>query len=343
MSAPISVSEIPALAKSVTDAAAAVVRGAEGTIKLLTAALLCGGHVLLEDLPGTGKTTLVKAIAKLTGCSDKRIQCTPDLMPADLTGFEMLVQEPDGSRKMQFRKGPVFTNLLLADEINRMAPRSQAGLLECMAEYQVTAGGVRYDLPKPFFVLATQNPIELQGTFPLPEAQLDRFFMCLHLGTPERGEERRILTERQTSDPLDALQPVTDPETLCAAQEAVRTVNASESVLDYLLDLADATRSHKQVQYGLSTRGTLALRHAAQAFAAMEGRDYLLPDDVKAVFPSVCAHRLKMAGGLFSDRQAAEKVVEEILAGVGVRKHTDAKADTVKSVDEILGGGVPKA
>ena len=174
---------------------------------------------------------------------------------------------------MQFRKGPVFTNLLLADEINRMAPRSQAGLLECMAELQVTAGGTSYALPKPFFVIATQNPIELQGTFPLPEAQLDRFFMCLSLGTPDREHEREVLKDRQTSDPLDALRPVTDPETLLEAQQAVRTVTASDDTLNYLLDLADATRRHKQIRFGLSTRGALAVRLAAQAAAAMEGRD----------------------------------------------------------------------
>ena len=312
------INEIPQLAGQITEAAGSVVRGAEDTIYMLTAALLCGGHVLLEDLPGTGKTTLVKAFAVLTGCESKRIQCTPDLMPADLTGFELLVQQADGSRSMQFRKGPVFTNLLLADEINRMAPRSQAGLLECMAEQQVTAGGVRYDLPQPFFVIATQNPIELQGTFPLPEAQLDRFFMCLSLGTPPREQERAVLKDRQTADPLDAVQPVTDPETLLAAQQAVRTVTASDDVLNYLLDLADATRRHKQIRFGLSTRGALAVRHAAQAAAAMDGRDYLLPDDIKKMFPAVCAHRIHAAEGLLTDRQAAVRLVTEILDSVPV-------------------------
>ncbi len=314
------ITDIPQLAQSVSAAAGSIVRGAEDTIYMLTAALLCGGHVLLEDLPGTGKTTLVKAFAVLTGCNSRRIQCTPDLMPADLTGFELLVQQPDGSRSMQFRKGPVFTNLLLADEINRMAPRSQAGLLECMAEQQVTAGGTSYPLPKPFFVIATQNPIELQGTFPLPEAQLDRFFMCLSLGTPDREHEREVLKDRQTADPLDALKPVTDPDTLLDAQKAVRSVSASDDTLNYLLDLADATRRHKQIRFGLSTRGALAVRHAAQAAAAMEGRDYLLPDDIKKVFPAVCAHRIHAAEGLLTDRQAALKLVDEILNSVPVPK-----------------------
>ena len=223
----ITLQEIPELAASLKTAVSAVILGADSTVHSLILAALCGGHVLLEDLPGTGKTTLVKAFAKAAGCGFCRIQCTPDLLPADITGYEMLVQQPDGSHQMQFRKGPVFTNLLLADEINRMAPRSQSGLLECMAERQVTAGGSSYTLPSPFLVFATQNPIELQGTFPLPEAQLDRFFMRLEMGQPARAQELSVLNDRQTGDPLDSVTAVTAPETLCAAQEAVRTVSAS--------------------------------------------------------------------------------------------------------------------
>ena len=185
---------------------------------------------------------------------------------------------------------------------------------------QVTAGGTSYELPKPFFVIATQNPIELQGTFPLPEAQLDRFFMCLSLGTPDREHEREVLKDRRTADPLDALRPVTDPETLLDAQQTVRTVAASDDTLNYLLDLADATRRHKQIRFGLSTRGVLAVRLAAQAAAAMEGREYLLPDDIKKVFPAVCAHRIHAAAGLLTDRQAALRLVDEILNSVPVPK-----------------------
>ena len=320
MAEQITISEIPALSDRIIRGAESVVIGARETVRLLTAALLCGGHVLLEDLPGSGKTTLVKAFALLTGCDCKRVQCTPDLMPADLTGYEILQQAPDGTRSMEFRRGPVFTNLLLADEINRMAPRSQAGLLECMAEYQVTGGGKTYALPQPFFVIATQNPIELQGTFPLPEAQLDRFFMRLSMGTPSRDDERAILTDRQTADPLDSLTAVTTPETLCAAQTAVRGVTASGDVLDYLLSLADATRHHPKLRYGLSTRAVLALRHAAQALAAMDGRSYLLPDDIKAAFPAVCTHRMQTADGLLADRDAAAKVIDGILQSVEVPK-----------------------
>ncbi len=316
----LSIEEAGSIARRISEAATGVVRGADEAIRLLTAALLCGGHVLLEDLPGTGKTTLVKAIAKATACDCKRIQCTPDLMPADLTGFEMLAQQPDGSRVMTFRQGPVFTNLLLADEINRMAPRSQAGLLECMAEYQVTCGGKDYALPAPFFVIATQNPIELQGTFPLPEAQLDRFFMRLRMGKPSRADELAVLTERTVTDPLDAVQAVTSPEELLAAQETVRTVRASEAVLDYILDLAEASRVHPKIRYGLSTRAVLALRRAAQGYALLEARDHLLPDDVKAVFPAVCAHRLQASGSFTGDSEAADRLAAELLGSVPVKK-----------------------
>ncbi len=316
----IRITDLPALTGRLTEAAGRVIIGAPDTLRMLTAALLCGGHVLLEDLPGTGKTTLVKAFSILTGCDSRRVQCTPDLMPADLTGFEILQQDGSGARHMEFRQGPVFTNLLLADEINRMAPRSQAGLLECMAEHQVTAGGKTYPLPDPFFVIATQNPVELQGTFPLPEAQLDRFFMRLSMGTPDRSQERAILADRQLTDPLESLTPVITPQMLLSAQAAVKTVTASEAVLDYLLSLAEATRSHSKLRFGLSTRAALALRHAAQAVAAMEGRDYLLPDDIKAVWIPVCGHRLQASDGLLSDRQASEAVLAEIVNSVEVPK-----------------------
>lgn len=316
----ITLREIPALAESLKQAVSAVILGADDTVHSMILAALCGGHVLLEDLPGTGKTTLVKAFAKAAGCGFCRVQCTPDLLPADITGYEMLAQQPDGSHLMQFRKGPVFTNLLLADEINRMAPRSQSGLLECMAERQVTAGGTSYALPAPFLVFATQNPIELQGTFPLPEAQLDRFFMRLEMGQPAREQELSVLNDRQTADPLDSVKAVTSPEMLCAAQETVRTVSASPAVLGYLLDLADATRKHQQLRFGLSTRGVLALRHAAQANAAVAGRDYLLPDDIKAVFPAVCTHRLHPAGGLLADSQGIRSLIDGLLRSVEVKK-----------------------
>lgn len=315
-----SVPEAAALANRLTESVQSVILGAGQTVRMAVTAVLCGGHILLEDLPGTGKTTLVKAIAKAAGCQFKRIQCTPDLMPADFTGYEMLMQQPDGSRQMQFRKGPVFTNLLLADEINRMAPRAQAGLLECMAERQVTGGGTTYPLPAPFLVFATQNPIELQGTFPLPEAQLDRFFMRLKMGQPPRAQELDVLRGRQITDPLDSLEPVAAPELLRAAQDAVRTVRTSDALLSYLLDLADATRSHARIRYGLSTRGVLALRLAAQGYAVLEGRDHVLPDDVKAVFPAVCVHRLTVSAGMLGETDAADRIAAELLDSVPVPK-----------------------
>lgn len=297
-----------------------VVSGAEQTIRMLVAAALCGGHVLLEDLPGSGKTTLAKAFAKVSGCEMCRVQCTPDLMPADITGYPMLQAQPDGSREMVFRKGAVFTNVLLADEINRAAPRTQAGLLECMAEGQVSSDGVTYALPRPFWVIATQNPIELHGTFPLPEAQLDRFLMRLSMGQPAREQELAILEARQLADPLDAVQAATDADAICAAQAVVRTVEASSAVLQYLLSLAEGTRRHSNVRFGLSTRAVLAVRHAAQAIAAMQGRAYLLPDDVKAVFPAVCCHRLHVGSHSVSDAKAAEQIVQELLSSVEVPK-----------------------
>ncbi len=314
------ISKVAELSETLLAETCRVIAGASETIRMLIAAMLCGGHVLLEDLPGTGKTTLVKAVTTLTGCEGRRVQCTPDLMPADLTGYEILQQNESGSRHMEFRKGPVFTNLLLADEINRMAPRSQAGLLECMAERQVTAGGKTYPLPEPFLVIATQNPVELQGTFPLPEAQLDRFFMRLSMGNPTLEQERAILADRQLGDPLDTLSACTSPDTLLAVQRTVRTVTASDDVLDYLLALVNATRSHPKLRYGLSTRAALALRHAAQALAAMDGRAYLLPDDIKKAFVPVCGHRLQASEGLLSDRTAAEAVLVGILGSVEVPK-----------------------
>ncbi|MBR5372472.1 MAG: MoxR family ATPase [Oscillospiraceae bacterium] len=309
-----------ALAEKLIAETKKVILGAENALRLLVTALLADGHVLLEDLPGTGKTTLVKGIAAAAGLDMRRVQGTPDLMPQDITGFDMLDIAPDGSRTMAFREGPVFAQILLADEINRMAPRTQAGLLECMAERQVTSGGNCYPLPKPFFVIATQNPIEMQGTFPLAEAQLDRFLMRLSLGTPSPETEREILSGRQLADPLETLSAVTDADAVLAAQQAVRTVTFSPDVLEYITALTAAARAHKKLRYGLSTRAALALMRAAQAYAVVAGRDFLLPDDVKAVFPAVCTHRLHVSGGLMQEQNAADAVIAELLAQTPVKK-----------------------
>ena len=314
------ISAAGALAEKLIAETKKVILGAEDALRLLVTALLADGHVLLEDLPGTGKTTLVKGIAAAAGLDMRRVQGTPDLMPQDITGFDMLEIAPDGSRTMAFREGPVFAQILLADEINRMAPRTQAGLLECMAERQVTSGGTCYPLPKPFFVIATQNPIEMQGTFPLPEAQLDRFLMRLSLGTPSPETEREILSGRVLADPLETLSAVTDAESVLAAQQAVRTVTVSPDVLDYITALTAAARAHKKMRYGLSTRAALALMRAAQAYAVTDGRDHVLPDDVKAVFPAVCTHRLHVSGGMFGEQNGAEAIVEELLSQTPVKK-----------------------
>ncbi len=297
-----------------------VIQGDDEPMRLIVTALFCGGHVLIEDLPGTGKTTLVKALSVITGCKFSRIQCTPDLMPADLTGYEVLAGSSTDSVRTVFRKGPVFTNLLLADEINRMAPRTQSGLLECMGEKQVTYNGKQYPLPDPFFVIATQNPIEHQGTFPLPEAQLDRFFMKLHLGQPSRTAETKILRDRSRQDPFDSLKPVTSAEQISAMQQAVKKIRISDDILTYLLDLADASRHHRQIRYGLSTRGLLALQSASQSYAAISGREYVIPDDVKAVFPAVCSHRIHLTGSALADPAAEKHIISDLLNSVEVPK-----------------------
>lgn len=309
-----------ALCSRILDEVHTVIQGADQSLRLIVTALFCGGHILLEDLPGTGKTTLAKSLAAITGFSFNRIQCTPDLMPADITGFETIVSNESSAYQTVFRKGPVFTNLLLADEINRMAPRTQSGLLECMAEQQVTYNGRQYALPDPFFVIATQNPIELQGTFPLPEAQLDRFFMRIRMGHPSREAETEILRSRRLQDPIDSLRIITSPEQIMQIRRAVRNVKISDAVLSYLLDLSDATRSHPQVRYGLSTRAALALQSASQCYAAISGRDYVTPDDLKAVFPAVCAHRIRLTGSILSDSESADRFAADLLNSVEVPK-----------------------
>jgi len=266
-----------------------VIVGKNRAIELLLVALLAEGHVLLEDVPGVAKTLLAKSLAKSIGGTFNRIQFTPDLLPADITGFNIYDQK---TGRFAFHSGPVITHVLLADEINRTIPRTQASLLECMEERQVTVDGQTHPLPAPFFVMATQNPIELEGTFPLPEAQLDRFLLKTRLGYPDRDEEIRILERFRESDPLEQLNSVVAPDDIAKLQQARRGILVSEPVRDYIVDMVRATRDHPAIQFGASPRGSLGLMRAAQARATLQGREYILPDDVKYLARPVLAHRL---------------------------------------------------
>ena len=266
-----------------------VIVGKKQALEFLLVALLADGHVLIEDIPGLGKTLLAKSLARSIGATFKRVQFTPDLLPGDITGFNIYNQQ---TGHFLFQPGPVMTHVLLADEINRTIPRTQSSLLESMEERQVTVDGKTYVLPLPFFVMATQNPIELEGTFPLPEAQLDRFLLRIHLGYPEREEEIAILERFQEQDPLQTLLPVATPEQICGLQEARKAIHVSAPVKEYIAAIVAATRRDPALQLGASPRGSLGLMRAGQAMAALKGRDYVLPDDIKTLAVPVLAHRL---------------------------------------------------
>jgi MoxR-like ATPase len=294
---------------------ARVMVGKDEAIELTLVAALVGGHILVEDVPGIGKTTLAKAFARSIGGAFSRVQCTPDLLPSDVTGVHVLDQR---QVTFVFQPGPIFANVVLVDELNRATPRTQAALLEAMEERQVTLEGTTRPLPAPFLVLATQNPIELEGTFPLPEAQLDRFLLRLHIGYPSEQEEDELLLRFEGRNPLDQLGAAIAPGKLLELQEAVRSVRVEPSVRGYVLALVRATRGHASVRLGASPRASLALYHAAQALAALRSRSFVLPDDVKQLAGPVLSHRLLLDSQARLRGRSELTVLDEILAEVPV-------------------------
>jgi MoxR-like ATPase len=313
--------EAAARIRKMIDQAETVIVGKRGAVETAVVALLCNGHLLIEDIPGVGKTTLAKTLAFSLGCVFKRIQFTPDLLPADITGTSIFNQK---TQEFEFRPGPVFGNVVLADEINRATPKTQAALLECMEELQVTSDGVTHTLPRPFFVIATQNDLEHAGTYQLPEAQLDRFLMRLRLGYPALEDEVAILNLQLHSRPLDALTAALTLEELLALQEVARNVHVDPRVQRYIVELVSETRKHPQVEVGASPRGSLGLIHAAQAHAALQGRSFVLPDDVKKLAVSVLAHRMVLspearARGI-SDSEVVADLLNRVPVPVGIGK-----------------------
>lgn len=310
-----SIANVRDLAERVRENVQRVIVGKSSSIDLAVIALLCRGHVLIEDVPGTGKTTLTKALAASLNCEFHRIQFTPDLVPADVLGINYFNMR---SGEFEFRPGPIFSQVLLADEINRATPRTQSALLEAMQERQASIDGVTSVLPDPFMVLATLNPIEMEGTFPLPEAQLDRFLLRVNLGYPSLEEESAMLERFQSTEPLDAISEVAGPDEILEAQRAVEHVRMEANVREYLLAIVAATRTHAQLKLGASPRASLSLQHAAQARAAIEGREYVIPDDIKKMANPVLAHRVVIESSAGLRGRTRDNVISEILGSTKV-------------------------
>jgi MoxR-like ATPase len=296
-----------------------VIVGKHQEVRLALVALLCQGHLLIEDVPGTGKTVLAKAIARSLGCTFRRIQFTPDLLPSDVTGLSIFNQK---TQEFEFRPGPIMAQILLADEINRATPKTQSALLECMEERQATVDGITHKMPDPFMVIGTQNPIEYEGTFALPEAQLDRFMLRLQLGYPQPLEEMLILDEQKRAHPLDEIEEVVGTDELREMQEGVREIYVDSTVSDYIVRLVNSTRSHPDVYLGASPRGSLALYRAGQAYAALSGRDYVIPDDIKALAVPALAHRLIIKTAATVRDVDSVLIVRELLETVPVEQRS---------------------
>lgn len=307
--------EVSPKIKQLVDNIERVIKGKHHVVRLAVLALISEGHLLIEDVPGVGKTMLARSIAKSVKATFKRIQFTPDMLPSDITGVTMFNQK---TGDFQFSPGPIFANIILADEINRTTPRTQSSLLEAMDEYQVTIDGMAHPLPRPFFVIATQNPLEYHGTYPLPEGQLDRFLMSLNLGYPAKNDEADILQSQKKEHPINTIEPVLETADIIELQRAVRDVFIDDSLVKYILDIVFSTRSNPNIVIGASPRGTIGLTRVAQAMAASEGRDFVLPDDIKKVAPFVLSHRMLLKPELRVGADANRKVTQAILEEVPV-------------------------
>lgn len=308
-----------------------VIVGKSQAVELVVIGLLCQGHVLIEDVPGVGKTMLARSLARSLDCTFNRIQFTPDMLPSDVTGVSIFNQQ---KREFEFRPGPIMGQIILADEVNRATPKTQASLLEAMEEKQVTVDGVTHGLPRPFMVLATQNPIEYEGTFPLPEAQLDRFLLRVRLGYPSASEEMRVLNEQQFRHPIEALKPVVNVEDLLGVIASIREVYVANAIQRYIIDLVGRTRQSGDVYLGASPRGSLSLFRAGQARAALQGRDHVLPDDIKALAIPVLGHRIIVSPAARLRELSADRIVQEIIYNTPV-PGGDYQSATIRETSKV--------